>query len=143
MLLACSSASAQTVYRCGNSYSQAPCGTDARAIQTDDPRTDAQRMAAQQGLARDKALAREMEASRRKDEAQAMANIKSEQAALTRKAAADKKSEDKKSREAKASAKSKKAGGLRTVQVQEPDVFTAAGPAAPKRAKTPSKGSAP
>jgi hypothetical protein len=62
------STTAQPVYRCGSSYSHAPCGPDAIPIQTDDPRTDAQRAAAQQGLARDKALAKELEAAGRRDE---------------------------------------------------------------------------
>ena len=75
LLLTCSGAQAQTVYRCGNSYSQSPCA-DARALEADDPRTEAQRAAAREGLARDKALAKEMDATRRRDEAQALARDK-------------------------------------------------------------------
>jgi len=38
LLLTCSSTSAQTVYRCGNSYSQMPCG-NAVTVLTEDPRS--------------------------------------------------------------------------------------------------------
>ena len=146
LLMACASASAQQVYRCGNSYSQQPCGPDAKAIQTDDPRTDAQRAAAQQGFERDKTLLKEMEASRHKEETRALSNMKAEQAAQARKASADQKREDRKAQQATASAKSKKTAGLRTVKVQEPGTFTvASGHSAPKKnkAKTKAKGSAP
>ena len=141
LLLACSSALAiaQQVYRCGSQYSQAPCGADAVPIQTDDPRTEEQRTAAQKGLARDKALIKSMEAARHREEAQALAGIKVEQAALARKVAAEKKTEEKKAREAKAAAKRKKPAGLRTASVPEPEpgVFTVvAGTTPPKKAKS-------
>ena len=121
LLLGCSAAAAQTVYRCGNSYSQTPCA-DARVVKTDDPRTEAQRTSAQQALVQDKALAREMEASRHKDETLALARAKAEQAALARTAAAHDKANTKKSKEPKAG---KKSNGLRSVKVQPPGVFTA------------------
>jgi hypothetical protein len=136
LLLASSGAMAQQVYRCGSSYSQTPCGVDSVPVQTDDPRTDAQRTAAQQGLARDKALAKAMEATRHREEAQVFAGIKAEQAAMARKAADQKKSEEKKAREAKAAAKHKNSAGLRTVTVPEPGVFTVvAGTETPKKTK--------
>lgn len=74
---------AQTVYRCGNSYSQTPCA-DGKAIPTDDSRTDAQRAAAREGLARDKKLAKELETDRRKEEAQVWAREKEALAARAR-----------------------------------------------------------
>jgi hypothetical protein len=77
---------AQQVYRCGNSYSQAPC-TGAVVIDADDPRTEAQRAEAKQVLASDKALAKDLEAARRKEEAAALAADKE---ALARAAAAHK-----------------------------------------------------
>lgn len=116
LLLATGAVGAQNVYRCGNSYSQSPCA-NAVAVQADDPRTEAQRDAAREGLAHDKALAREMEATRRKDEAQALALDK---AALARAAAAHRQ-QDKKTVAGKKPASNKP----RTVKVKEPDVFTA------------------
>ncbi len=96
LLLAVGSAGAQTVYRCGSSYSQTPCA-NAVEVQTDDPRSDAQRAAAREGLARDKALAKDLEASRRKDEAAALAANKQameqEKLAIARASAARKKQE--------------------------------------------------
>jgi hypothetical protein len=86
LLLACATASAQTVYRCGNSYSQTPCA-NGRTVQVEDPRSEDQRVAAREGLVRDKALAKEVEAERRRDEAHALALDK---AALARAAAAHK-----------------------------------------------------
>jgi hypothetical protein len=140
LLLGCSGAGAQTVYRCGNSYSQTPCA-NAVAIQTDDPRTEEQRAAAQEGLVRDKALAKEMETARRRDEAQALALDK---AALARAAAAHKKQEqqEKRDQHAKQSASGKKAGSakIRTVKVQDADVFTATDGAVSQKKKASKSG---
>jgi hypothetical protein len=134
LLLTCSTAGAQAVYRCGNSYSQSPCA-NAVAVQTDDPRTEAQRDAAREGLAHDKALAKEMEATRRKDEAQALALDK---AALARAAAAHKK-QDKKTVAGKKPGSTKP----RTVKVQDPDVFTASDGAFSSKKKTTGKSAKP
>lgn len=64
-------AAAQPIYRCANQYSQTPCA-NGHTIDSDDPRSEAQRQAAEQGLARDKALAHSMEAARQRDEAMAL-----------------------------------------------------------------------
>ncbi|WP_342616454.1 hypothetical protein [Rhodoferax sp. GW822-FHT02A01] len=112
-------AGAQTVYRCGNSYSQTPC-TGATEVPVDDSRTEAQRIAAKEGLARDKALGKEMEASRRKDEAQALARDKAALAAHA-KQAAKQKMENKKAEE-KQKAASKKSGGK--AKSKDHEVFT-------------------
>ncbi len=61
-------ANAQTVYRCGNNYSQAPCPAGA-AIQVDDPRTPGQKQQADSATQRDAKLASTMEKSRLKEEA--------------------------------------------------------------------------
>ncbi len=90
---------AQPVYRCGSSYSQTPC-EGAVTIQAEDPRTDAQRAAAKQGLARDKALVKEIEAQHRADARQAQAVEKT-----ARKARAEATAQAK--AEAKAAAKEK------------------------------------
>jgi hypothetical protein len=93
VLLGCASCiapvGAQTVYRCGSSYSQTPCA-GAAEVQVDDARTDVQRAAAREGLARDKALGKEMETSRRQDEAQVLAREKALQAAHAKQLAHDK-----------------------------------------------------
>ena len=128
-LLLCQAVAAQTVYRCGNSYSQSPCA-GASVVNVDDARTDAQREAARQGLAGDKALARDMEASRHRDEALALARAK----AQAGHAARPQKPEDSKAPLAKAAPKK---ASLRTVKVQEPEAFTATtGSAAPRKKKS-------
>jgi hypothetical protein len=135
-LSVCQSASAQQVFRCGNSYSQTPC-SGAVAVQTEDPRTDEQRAQAKQGLTSDKALAKDMEATRRKDESMALAQMKAAQASQTKKVAATKPTEKK--------ADSKKAGAIRTVKVKdkEPEFFTATDGATTKKTKSATKSATP
>jgi hypothetical protein len=118
---------AQPVYRCGNSYSQTPCA-GAVTVQADDTRTDAQRAAAREGLARDKALGNAMEATRRKDEAQVRARDKAVLAANAKAAALAKsdakKLEHEKAKEKKAEDK-KRAGGKKGSRIAtDLDVFT-------------------
>jgi G3E family GTPase len=127
----CHGASAQQVFRCGNSYSQTPC-TGAIAVNTDDPRTDAQRAQAKQGLSSDKALARELEATRRKDESMALAHMKAAQSDQRKKVATGKPAEKK--------AAHKKAETTRTVTVknQQPEFFTATDGSAARK-KTPAR----
>jgi hypothetical protein len=124
-------ASAQQVYRCGNSYSQTPCA-GAVAVSTDDARTDVQRAEARQALSSDKALAKELETRRHQEESLALAREK----ALASLAVAHKKPEGKKTTEAKAT---KKPGGLRTVKVKEPEFFTATDGAVSAKKKPSSK----
>jgi preprotein translocase subunit SecF len=113
-------AGAQTVYRCGSSYSQIPCngGTE---VTVDDARTDAQRAAAQAGLARDKALGKEMETSRRKDEAQVLAHEKAALSAQAKQASREK-AESKKLQEKQKAASKKSSAKDRT---KDHEVFTA------------------
>jgi hypothetical protein len=129
LLLAGSAAAAQTVYRCGNSYSQSPCA-GAVAVQADDPRTEAQRAAAGEALARDKALAKEMEASRRKEEARMLA---ADKLALSRAEAEHKKQEK------LVVAKRPGVGNKRKAKIvhAEPDVFTAVSGSPKKKAAKP------
>ena len=108
---------AQTVYRCGNTYSQTPCA-GATEVPVDDARTEAQRTAAQEGLARDKTLGKELEASRRKDEAQALARDKAVLAAQTKQVAKEK-AGNKKAQEKQKTA-SKKSGS----KAKDHEVFT-------------------
>ncbi|MFL6680069.1 MAG: hypothetical protein ACJ8IK_17170 [Burkholderiaceae bacterium] len=60
---------ARQVWRCGNSYSAQPCaGAPAGPLDVADPRSDAQRVQAEELTARDKRLAAWYEAARRKRE---------------------------------------------------------------------------
>jgi hypothetical protein len=129
-LSVCHGASAQQVYRCGNSYSQTPCA-GAIAVNTDDPRTDTQRAEAKKALASDKALVKDLEAAHRAEEAQARAQLKA-QAQQSKKVAeiqpAEKKVAAKKPITRKALVKDK-----------EPDFFTATDGAVTKKKKASGK----
>lgn len=70
VVLAGATSTAQTVYRCGNSYSQIPCA-GAVTVPVDDVRSEAQQAQARIGVARDKALADQLEAQRLAEEAAA------------------------------------------------------------------------
>ena len=59
---------AQTVYRCGESYSQQPC-PGGKPVEADDPRSESQRKQTQQATQRDAKAAAAMEKSRLKEEA--------------------------------------------------------------------------
>ena len=135
-LSVCHGASAQQVFRCGNSYSQTPCA-GAVAVSTDDPRTDDQRAQAKQGLTSDKALAKDLEATRRKDESMALAQMKTAQASQSKKVAAAKPVEKKTA--------IKKAGDTRTVKIKnkEPEFFTATDGATTKKKKPAAKSATP
>jgi hypothetical protein len=63
LALASSLAGAQTVYRCGSSYSQQPC-TGATEVPVADPRTSAEAQRAARAGAADAKLAGQMEKSR-------------------------------------------------------------------------------
>lgn len=64
---AMSAAQAQTVYRCGNAYSQAPC-PDAKLVEVGDSRSPAQQAEARQAAADDRRLAADMRRDRLADE---------------------------------------------------------------------------
>ncbi len=66
------SANAQVTYRCGNNYSQTPC-PDAVMINTEDKRTSAQKLQADQATQRDARLADAMEKARLQQEARDLA----------------------------------------------------------------------
>jgi hypothetical protein len=63
-----SAAVAQTVFRCGDSYSQQPC-PGGKAIEADDPRTAGQRSQTSEAARRDAQAADAMEKARLKEEA--------------------------------------------------------------------------
>ena len=135
LLLVGSSVSAQTVYRCGSNYSQTPCA-NAVEVQTDDPRSDAQRAAAREGLARDKALVKDLEASRRKDAAAALAadrqTLAREKLAIARASAARKQQETVVSKKANSANK-------RKAKAKPPEVFTSTSTGSGKKSKAASK----
>lgn len=64
-----SGAKAQNVYRCGSSYSQAPC-PDGTAIQAQDPRTPEQKQESDARIRRDQEVAGGMEKARLQQEAE-------------------------------------------------------------------------
>ena len=59
---------AETVYRCGESYSQQPC-PGGKPVQADDPRSESQRTQTRDAARRDAKVADEMQKSRLKEEA--------------------------------------------------------------------------
>jgi hypothetical protein len=110
-----SGASAQKIYKCGANYSQIPC-PDGVAVQADDPRTPAQKAAAEKISREETKQANQLEKARLKDEAQAEAASRS--AKQENKTAKASKKED-------ATAKKKKG--------KEPEYFTAKSAAEPKK----------
>ena len=72
LLCCCATAAvsaAEPVYRCGNSYSQAPCAADARVVDTDDSRTEAQRAEARRVDVDERRRGDTLERDRRRQEA--------------------------------------------------------------------------
>jgi len=112
-------APAQTVYRCGNSYSQQPC-PGGTAIDTSDQRTPEQRKAAADGAQHQRRTADTLEKQRVKDEVSASRAAqqieKAEQAAAAKRAAQQAAQQKEKAREQKTT---------RTGRRQEPRYFTA------------------
>lgn len=91
--LACTAATAQTVYRCGNSYSQTPCPNGV-ALDVADPRTPAQRAEAAAAAARDTQTANALEKTRLAEEAKVeAARSREAKSAAIAKLAAEKKAQ--------------------------------------------------
>lgn len=61
-------AAAQTVYRCGSSYSQQPC-TGGKVVDADDTRSSSQKLQTDQAVRRDAKAAEALEKARLKEEA--------------------------------------------------------------------------
>jgi len=68
LCLIASLASAQPVYRCGNTYSQSPCPEGGKVVDATDPRSAAQRAEARRVAADDRRLAADMRRDRLADE---------------------------------------------------------------------------
>lgn len=118
---------AQSVYRCGNSYSQQPCA-GGKAVAVEDERTPQQAAQSTASTRRDVALADAMEKQRLEDEKRApMARVMGAGAGSA------------------GAAGKADAGGAKAVAkqkrkpVQQPEVFTAIAPGKPAAAKAKSK----
>lgn len=123
--VACTLATGQNIYKCGNSYSQTPCA-DGRTVDASDPRSPAQKAQADAATRRDARMADALEKSRLRDEArQRTANKPAAKARVPASAPVQ-----------KASAAKHKA------KKKEPEYFTAAVPGEKKPAAKPRKGTA-
>ncbi len=76
--LVCGLATAQTAYRCGNSYSQSPCA-NGTAVDIADPRSAAQKRDTDEAVRRNAQAADAMEKTRMKEEAR-LDNLRVKQA---------------------------------------------------------------
>jgi len=139
-------AQAQTIYRCGTTYSDTPCA-QAVAVPTADPRTPAQKAQTDEATARSASLAGQMEKTRRADEAAAQERTKAQALAAAQTAkAAPKPGPEEPPEKAKKGGKHKKAAGAAAEKVskpklskpKKPDGFTVKVPA-PAKAKAKAK----
>lgn len=83
----CATASAQTVYKCGNNYSDTPCPQGV-IINTADPRSQAQKAQTDQATVDAKALSGQLEKTRHADEAAAQRRADSQATAAAQAAKA-------------------------------------------------------
>jgi hypothetical protein len=111
---------AQTIYRCGTSYSDTPCA-QAVAVPTADPRTPAQKAQTDEATARASGLAGQLEKARRADEAAAQERTQAQAlaAAQTAKAAPKPQAGEVPEKVAKG-VKPKKAAGAAAEKVSKP-----------------------
>lgn len=123
--LACTLATAQNIYKCGNSYSQTPC-PDGRTVDASDPRSPAQKAQADAATRRDARMADALEKSRLRNEAkQRVANKPAPRS------------------KAPASVPVQKPGATKhKAKKKEPEYFTAAVPGEKKPVAKPRKGPA-
>lgn len=137
---------AQTIYRCGNNYSETPCAQSV-AVPTADPRTPAQKAQTDEATARSANLAAQLEKTRRADEAVVERRLQAQtQAAAQAAKAAPRLQAEAASEKTKKSGKHKKAVGVADEKVskpkltkpKKPDGFTVNVPA-PVKPKTKAK----
>jgi len=133
---------AQTIYRCGTSYSDTPCA-QAVTVPTADPRTPAQKAQTDEATSRSANLAGQLEKARRADEAAAQQRAQAQTLAIAQAAkVAPKPQTDGAPVKAKKGGKHKKVAGAAAEKVskpklskpKKPDGFTVKVPAP---AKTP------
>ena len=119
-------ASGQTVYKCGHSYSQISC-PDAVEINTQDPRTTAQKKAAERSAQAQVRQAKELETTRLKEEA-----------------AADKAAQAQNKQQEKKQGKERRHHKPRKAQPERPNYFTAQSPSDnAKKKKSPTTSATP
>lgn len=142
----CAGASAQNVYKCGNTYSQKPC-PDGIVVDVQDARTPAQKAEADAKTRREMAQVNAIEKAHEKEEAQARATQAKRDAAERKKAAAAKPrtaaSDADTTQAVTPKGKGKKAHS--TKRKKDPETFVASTPAdktqgAPASGKDKSKG---
>lgn len=124
-------ASAQNVYRCGNSYSQKPC-PDAVVVDVKDTRSTAQKVEADAKIRRETAQVQAIEKARLKDDAQRRTAQAKLAAAEHKKSAPKIKKTASPSEAADASApkaKSTKSASKTQPMKKEPEYFVARAPA--------------
>ena len=141
-----STVQAQTIYRCGTTYSDTPCARSV-TVPTADPRTPAQKAQTDEATTRSASLAGQLEKTRRADEAVAERRLQTQaQAAAQATKAASKPQADAAPEKTKKSGKHKKAVGVADEKVskskltkpKKPDGFTVNVPA-PAKPKTKTK----
>jgi type II secretory pathway component HofQ len=142
---ACAMGAAQTktIYRCGTTYSDTPCGQGV-IVPTADPRTAAQKAQTQEASARSASLAGQLEKARRTDEAAALQRTQAQALDQARSAKKATKPQAKKApKKAAKKAKPTTAVGAASAQVKKPklnkpkqaEAFTALVPAPPNAKK--------
>ena len=114
---------AQTIYRCGNNYSDTPCA-QAVAVPTADPRTPAQKAQTDEATARASGLAGQLEKARRADEAAAQERTQAQALAAAQTAkAAPKPQAVEVSEKGSKGVKPKKAAGTSAEKVSKPKLI--------------------
>lgn len=111
---------AQTIYRCGTTYSDTPCAQGVK-VPTADPRTPAQKSQTDEATARSASLAGQLEKARRADEAAEQQRAQAQALAAAQAAkAAPKPQADEPPEKAKKGGKPKKAAGAGAEKVSKP-----------------------
>ena len=111
---------AQTIYRCGTTYSETPCAQSV-TVPTADPRTPAQKAQTDEATTRSANLAGQLEKTRRADEAVAERRLQAQtKAAAQTTKAARKPQADAASEKTKKSGEHKKAAGVAEGKVSKP-----------------------
>jgi hypothetical protein len=122
-------AQAQKTYRCGNTYSQTPCGAGAVTVDTADGRSKDQKVQTDNATRRDLKTANSMEKTRiQQEEARKRANTFSN-------VNMEKQEARKKAAEEKAVAEKDKPKPSTKKKPKKPEYFTAKKPAEPKKKK--------
>jgi G3E family GTPase len=117
-------ATAQSVYKCGNAYSQKPCA-DAVVLDVQDSRTPAQKAESDALIKRDSAAANAMEKTRLKEEAQQRADNAKLAAAAAKRAPVKSKEKAAKRSDGKTDSHKTSTAKKSVKKKQEPEHFSA------------------